>query len=198
MDLVLVRHGLPIRDETTADPPLSAEGERQAEKVGAWLAREHFDAVYSSTMRRALQTAAPLAARLGAHCAADDRICEFDRGAGRYIPMEELKRTDYPAWKAFVDGAHAVDIVSFQATVVEALEELIARHAGQRIVVFCHGGVINVWTAHILGMAPRLFFEPDYASVHRYLCARSGQRNLLALNERAHLRTDIALDTLTR
>lgn len=198
MDLVLVRHGLPIRDETTADPPLSAEGERQALLVADWLAREHFDAIYSSTMRRAAQTAEPLAAHIGAECAREDRICEFDRGSGRYIPMEELKRTDYPAWKAFVDGQHAVDIVTFQATVVAALEELIARHQGQRIVAFCHGGVINVWTAHVLGFAPRMFFEPDYTSIHRYMCARTGQRNIMALNERAHLRPDVALASLAR
>lgn len=187
MDLVLVRHGLPVRDETTSDPPLSDLGHRQAALVAEWLAKERFDALYASTMQRAVQTAEPLAAQLGCGFGRDERICEFDRGAGRYIPMEELKRTDYPAWKAFVDGQHAVDIVSFQATVVKALEELIARHAGERIAVFCHGGVINVWTAHVLGMPARLFFEPDYTSIHRYLCARSGQRNLQALNERAHL-----------
>ncbi len=67
------------------------------------------------------------------------------------------------------------------------LEEIVEAHPGQRVAVFCHGGVINVWTAHVLGMAPRLFFEPGYTSVHRYLCARSGQRNLVALNERFHL-----------
>jgi probable phosphoglycerate mutase len=60
------------------------------------------------------------------------------------------------------------------------------------VAVFCHGGVINVWTAHVLGLAPRLFFEPGYTSVHRYMCARSGQRNVLALNERGHLRTPTA------
>jgi hypothetical protein len=47
--------------------------------------------------------------------------------------------------------------------------------------------VINVWTAHVLTMSPRLFFEPAYASIHRYLCAGSGERNLISLNERCHL-----------
>jgi probable phosphoglycerate mutase len=37
-------------------------------------------------------------------------------------------------------------------------------------------------------MTPRLFFEPDYTSIHRFMCARSGQRNVVSLNERAHLR----------
>jgi probable phosphoglycerate mutase len=85
-------------------------------------------------------------------------------------------------------GDHAMDIEAFSAAVVGGLEEVIAAHPGQRVAVFCHGGVINVWTAHILGMAPRLFFEPGYTSVHRYMCARAGQRNVVALNERAHLR----------
>ncbi len=75
--------------------------------------------------------------------------------------MEELKRTDYAAWKAFVDGRYneEVDILAFQDTVVRALESIIARHQGQRVAVFCHGGVINVWAAHVLKMVPRLFFE---------------------------------------
>jgi probable phosphoglycerate mutase len=37
-------------------------------------------------------------------------------------------------------------------------------------------------------MSPRLFFEPTYTSLHRYLCARTGQRNIVALNDSGHLR----------
>lgn len=188
MELILVRHGLPERRDDTADPPLSALGHDQSRRVADWLADETIDAVYASTMRRAVQTAEPFASRAGHTVAQHDGICEFDRDSGEYVPMEELKRDNYPAWLAMAQGEHGVDIGTFQATVVAALEELIAAHPGQRIVVFCHGGVINVWTAHVLGMAPRLFFEPDYTSVHRFMCARSGQRNVLSLNERGHLR----------
>jgi probable phosphoglycerate mutase len=56
------------------------------------------------------------------------------------------------------------------------------------VAVFCHGGVINMWTAHVLGMAPRVFFEADYTSINRFVCARQGQRSVVSLNERAHLR----------
>ena len=106
--------------------------------------------------------------------------------------MEVLKRDDYEAWKAFVSGGYQMDIDAFQKAVVDTLEDIIATNPSRTVAVFCHGGVINVWTAHILGMAPRLFFEPGYASVHRYLCARSGQRNLVTLNERAHLKDLVA------
>ena len=144
-------------------------------------------------MVRAVQTAEAFAVLAGHPVTQHEGIAEFDRDSGTYVPMEVLKREDYAAWLAFASGEHGVEIVPFQATVVAALETLIARHPGQRIAVFCHGGVINVWTAHVLGMAPRLFFEPDYTSIHRFMCARSGQRNVLALNERGHLR--VALET---
>jgi probable phosphoglycerate mutase len=188
MDLVLIRHGLPERSGESSDPPLSAEGWEQSRRVAAWLEGEHFDAIYASTMRRAIETAEPTAQARGAAIVTDPGIVEFDRDTGTYIPMEELKRENYEAWKAMATGEHAVDIVGFQRTVVAALEALIEAHPSQSIAVFCHGGVINVWTAHILGMQPRLFFEPIYTSIHRYRCARTGQRNLVSLNEVAHLR----------
>jgi probable phosphoglycerate mutase len=139
-------------------------------------------------MHRAIQTAEPLAALSGRELQIQPGIEEFDRGSGAYVPMEELKRDNYEAWLAFAQGDYHADIHAFQKTVVESLEDLIARHASKSIAVFCHGGVINVWTAHILGMEPRLFFEPVYTSIHRYRCARGGQRNLVSLNEAAHLR----------
>lgn len=188
MELILIRHGLPVRAQDTSDPPLSETGHDQARRVAQRLAGERIDAVFASTMRRAVQTAEPFAAGAGHAIQERAGIVEFDRDKGSYIPMEELKRDDYEAWKAFVAGGHGADIETFQKSVVETLEDIIASHSGRTVAVFCHGGVINVWTAHILGMQPRLFFEPAYASVHRYLCARSGERNLVALNDVGHLR----------
>ena len=188
MELILVRHGLPERSGETSDPPLSDEGHDQAAAVARWLAAERVDAIWSSPMKRAIQTAEPFARHTGHTLRHHEGIAEFDRHSGEYVPMEQLKAENYEAWKAFVDGGLDVDMAGFQAEVVAALEQLIAEHAGQRIAVFCHGGVINVWAAHVLGTPPRLFFEPAYTSIHRFMCARSGQRNVLSLNETAHLR----------
>ena len=187
MELILIRHGLPERSEETSDPPLAAAGLDQARRVGARLAREKIDVVISSTMLRAVQTAQPYAALSGHVLTTDPGIVEFDRGTGAYVPMEVLKRENYEAWTRFVARGGDVDIVDFQKTAVAALETIVVENAGRRVAVFCHGGVINVWTAHVLGMAPRLFFEPYYASLHRYLCASTGERNLVSLNDTAHL-----------
>ena len=189
MELILIRHGRPERSAESSDPPLDASGKDQARRVGAALARERIDAVVSSTMRRAVQTALPFAEAAGLRIAQHEGLVEWDRDAGSYTPMEVLKRDNYPAWQAFVArGQDAGALALFQQTVVAALEGVVAAHPGRRVAVFCHGGVINVWTAHILEMRPRLFFEPQYASIHRYLCASTGQRNLLSLNDVAHLR----------
>ncbi len=189
MELILIRHGLPVRSRETSDPPLSEVGREQALRVAGWLSREQIDVVASSTMRRAVQTAEPFAALAGRDIETHEGIVEFDRNAGSYVSMEELKRDNYEGWQKFVArGRDPGGIAAFQTTVVGTLEGIIAANRRRRVAVFCHGGVINVWTAHVLEMTPRLFFEPQYASVHRYLCAGTGQRNLFSLNETAHLK----------
>ena len=188
MELILIRHGRPERSEATADPHLSPLGHDQAARVARWLEGDPIDAVWSSTMLRAVQTAEPFAAQAGHAIRRHGGIVEFDQASGTYIPTEELKRENFAMWQAMATGAHGVDMGAFQARVVAAMEEIVAAHAGHRVAVFCHGGVINVWAAHVLGMAPRVFFEADYTSINRFMCARGGQRSVLSLNERAHLR----------
>jgi probable phosphoglycerate mutase len=65
MELILVRHGRPARMETTADPHLNEVGLEQARRAAAWLALEPIDATWSSTMRRAVQTAEAFAGLVG-------------------------------------------------------------------------------------------------------------------------------------
>lgn len=196
MELILIRHGLPERVAAAAgaaDPALTDLGWSQSHRVANWLHEgrvgPRVDALYASTMRRARETSEPAARLLQCDVQLHDGVAEFDRNTSEYIPMEELKRTDYARWKALAAGTltEGVDISAFSATVVNALEEIIGNHKGQRVAVFCHGGVINVWASHVLGMTPRMFFAPEYTSIHRFMCASTGQRNVLSLNEAAHL-----------
>ena len=193
MEIVLVRHGLPMRVETkdgaAADPSLSRIGLAQADQASDWLVAIDIDAIYSSPLQRARETAAPFAKRSGLKIGIEDDVSEFDRDSSTYIPMEELKAQNYEAWKAFVDGGYGddVDVLSFQATVVRGIESIIDRHPGERVAVFCHGGVVNMWASHVLETPPRLFINVGYASVSRFLCASTGERSLVSLNETQHL-----------
>lgn len=189
MELVFVRHGLPLRIDDAggpADPELSEEGRRQAAAAAAWLAPTGVDAIYSSPMRRARETAAPLAERAGHEVAVDAGLEEFDAHLHFYIPLEEMSHDD-PRWEQLVAewSSPEADATrqTFRARVVEAVERIVAAHPSQRVAVVCHGGVINAYLSHILAMDRTLFFEPGYASVSRVLAGRDGQRQLVSANE---------------
>ena len=194
MQLILIRHALPERvesvDGTPADPPLSEVGRAQAEKLAAWLADERVDALYVSPMRRARETAAPIAKGRGLEPQVVEGIAEFDRDSDVYIPMEELKARDYDRWKELVDGGWYLenDVEGFRRDVIRTLEAVIEENHGRHVAVVCHGGVINAWSSHVLGIERIFHFDPDYTSVSRFLAARSGERSLACLNETAHLR----------
>jgi probable phosphoglycerate mutase len=194
MELILVRHAEPVKivdADGPADPPLAERGRKQAERMAAYLAEEPIGAVWSSPMQRARETAAPLATALGVDVVVDSELAEYDREATSYIPIEELKANKDERWLAMVEGSfedRGVDPVEFKKGVVRAMEHIITGNPGGSIAVVCHGGVINAYLAHILGIDRPLWFEPKYTSIHRVLASRRGDRSLQALNETAHLR----------
>jgi probable phosphoglycerate mutase len=192
LELILIRHGLPMhienQDGRPADPPLSEIGRAQAEQMATWLQREAIDHLYSSPMARALETAQPLARAQGLEVDVREGVAEYDRQAEVYVPVEKLKQIDYDRWLRLMKGDLDVDFGAFSTNVVETLETIVESHRGSRVAVTCHGGVINVWTAHVIGFAPRMFFNPDYTSINRFQCASSGERSVITLNEAVHLR----------
>jgi probable phosphoglycerate mutase len=195
VELLLIRHALPMRIEGAsgpADPPLSEIGHRQSEALVRWLEPEPLDALVVSPMARACETAAPLASARALEAVVHEGVAEFDKDADSYVPMEELKAAGDPRWQEIVDGGYFGDgdltPEQFQATVVDAVEEIIAQNAGATAAVVCHGGVINAYVAHILGIDELLFFEPGYTSVNRIRASRRGHRMVVSLNETAHLR----------
>jgi probable phosphoglycerate mutase len=195
MELLLIRHGLPVRRELesgAADPQLSEAGSAQAQHLAEYLSSETLDAVYSSPLRRAVQTAEPLAASQQVPLVIVDEVAEWDRHSNEYIPMEELKASGDPRWALMLRGewpAREQSPHEFRDQVVARLEALVAVHNGQRIAVVCHGGVIAGYLTHVLGIdEPHGFFYPNYTSIHRIAAARSGQRTIVTLNETSHLR----------
>jgi 2,3-bisphosphoglycerate-dependent phosphoglycerate mutase len=194
MELLLVRHARPHRIEAArgpADPGLDDVGVDQAGRLASWLGREVVHAVYASPLRRARETASPLAEVLDLDVRIDDGVTEWDADASSYIPVEELKADAHPAWEAMRDERWddlGVDAVGFVRRVVEAVDAIAAGHPGQRVAVVCHAGVVNAYTASVLGLDRLLWFEPLYTSITRVLVNRDGRRSVFTLTEHAHLR----------
>ncbi len=201
MELVLVRHALPVRIDATedgspADPGLAERGHLQAQRVVRALSGDEVTHLYSSPAARALQTAQPLVEALGLPLLVEEGLAEFDVAHPTYVPIEELRAAGDPRWDLLVRGDlyHAdVDPVAFRDRVVTAVEALAARHPGGRAVLFTHAGSINAYAGHVTGQERPLWFAPAYASLTRVGAARDGRRGVISLNETGHVR-----DLLTR
>ena len=200
MELILIRHALPLRiqkeDGTPADPGLSEKGIEQARRLARWMEAEKLAAIYSSPMNRAQMTAKFLADIQGIEITIEPGVMEFDNQSSIYVPMEELKAKDYDLWLNLVSGGFAklFNLDDFRKTALDSLEKIIQKNSGKRVAVVCHGGIINIWAAHVLGIDKFLFFAPEYTSINRFLASSKGDRSVTSLNETAHLRNDFVLD----
>lgn len=192
MQLVLVRHALPLRTEAGegADPELAPVGWEQARRLVGALGRFPISRVVSSPQRRAVQTAQPLAARLGLDVGTDERLAEYDRGSSHYVPIEQV-RVERPAdWERMAAGElpAAVDVEAFRARVNAAVADVVAgADHRETVAVVSHGGVINIVLHEVLGTARLLSFPVDYASVTLLRVSRGGTITVAAVNGVEHV-----------
>lgn len=190
----MIRHALPERRENTdgpADPALAPEGHRQAELMAKYLASERIDAVYTSPLKRAMETAEHVGRAFGLPTTVVDGLAEHDRNASEYIPMEELKAagdprfTDYGSWVGEIEPDDV-----FVDRVIGSIDPIVEAHPGQNVAVVCHGVVINMYIAYVMGVdiPPPGFFYPNYTSISRVVASRSGVKSVVTLNESSFLR----------
>lgn len=191
MEILLIRHGLPLRVESDqpVDPPLAPKGHEQAGALARWLESAPPDHLIASTMNRAIDTAQHLGDAFDLVTHQDEDFCEFDRGTHVYIPLEELERDDPHMVQLRADwfGAEGADRrVAFQERVVAALDRHIVDLEAERVAVVSHGGVINATLARVLGIEREMFFAPAYTSVSRITWNGTNFR-LASINEAGHL-----------
>lgn len=192
MQLLLVRHALPLRSELGqgSDPNLSARGIEQAARLPEALARFPIRRLVSSPQVRAIQTAQPVADALGMAIEIDERFAEYDRDLPHYIPVEQIAAEHPEEMKRLIDGhlPSGVDEDEFLTRVTAAVDDLVAcADHDDTVAVFSHGGVINVLLHRILGTRRLLSFHVDYASVSRLLSSRTGRLAVAGVNATEHV-----------
>lgn len=191
MELVLVRHALPMRSAGHADPGLSERGQAQAHRLADALRADRIDALYTSPARRARETAAPVEAALDMVAHTEPGLAEFDTGDDSYVPIEELRAAGDPRWHAVARGdlySAGVDPDDFRTRVAEACRAIAARHPGGRAVLFTHAGVCNALLGEVLGQQRPIWYAPAYCSLQRVAIARDGRQGVVSLNETLHVR----------
>lgn len=192
MQLLLIRHALPLRSEygQGSDPELSETGFEQARRLPDALARYPITRLVSSPQRRAIQTAEPLAAERALTVDIDERFAEYDRDLAGYLPVEQLRAERPQDWARMAQGHLPADVdeAAFCARVAEAVADVAAAAApDDTVAVFSHGGVINVVLHQILGTQRLLSFPIDYVSITRLLYSQSGQAAVASTNGTEHV-----------
>lgn len=198
-ELVLIRHGetdmnRELRFQGQVDVALNAVGHAQARRLADRMAGERADAVYVSDLRRACQTADPIAGELALSYVTEAGLREQDFGRVDGMKVDDIQR-DHPeawaGWLRFEEDFAMPDGEStrvFHARVMAAVQRLVAAHAGQTVVVVTHGGVLDMIyrTARSLGLnGPRQSEIPN-AGLNR-IRVREGGMDILAWADTRHL-----------
>jgi probable phosphoglycerate mutase len=207
-ELFIVRHAdaIPGEDEIIPsgiydDLPLSRTGREQAQALAERLGGLSFDAIYSSPVRRCLETAAPLAKRLGMTPIITEGLKEIKLGNIRPLPDDgqdlaaltkalQERQLDIVRiagetghWDGIPDSEQSI---AFRQRVVETFDEIASKHIGQRILAFAHGGVINAYIAEVLGLEKDFFFPAANTSI-TIVRASEKHRVLYVLNDVGHI-----------
>ncbi|MBN1679891.1 MAG: histidine phosphatase family protein [Anaerolineae bacterium] len=170
MHLLLIRHGesyvnLDDWTEGFVDVGLTPLGKRQAQSLGQWMANNiHIDALYTSTMARALETTAYLSAATGITAFPDNRLREYGNcyGDGAPVPADMMP-VDYHGYWGTAEpyrrlGPEGESWMLFRVRVAAFIEDMVSLYGnstyGRSVVVVCHGGVIDAAFDHVFNVGP--------------------------------------------
>jgi 2,3-bisphosphoglycerate-dependent phosphoglycerate mutase len=201
-EVIVVRHGasaigapgvvLAFQDGH-ADPSLSDGGRAQAERVADRLAGEPVTRVFVTGLARTVQTAAPLAARLGLEPVTIPELREVRLGdwEGGELGIRMAARDPLALrllaeerWDV-IPGAEPM--ASVAARVRAGLERVVAETGPGLAVAVLHGGIIGELCRQVTGSRPFAFIHADNGSVTRIVRIGEGLTMLRSFNDRAHL-----------
>jgi broad specificity phosphatase PhoE len=209
-ELFIVRHAdaIPGPEEIIPsgiydDLPLSRIGREQAQALAERLSKVDFDAIYSSPLRRCLETAAPLAERLHMTPVVVEDLKEIRLGDVRPIPKDgkDLKALSQALQARQIDivrlaaGSGSWDAIpgsepsgAFRKRVVDAIDDIAHKHIGERVLIFAHGGVVNAYVAQVIGLEKDFFYPAANTSI-TVVRVSGDYRVLYILNDIAHIKS---------
>ncbi len=181
--LLLIRHGEQVWPDRLApvgewvDPPLSELGQRQAVAVGTYLKDVEIDAIYSSTLERAKDTASAIASHHTTNPVEIKELEEirmFSELPQDVSAVETLGLLEFAQmhdqfgksqkWDSYLHGERSTE---FRERISQAIQKILDDHKGSTVAIVCHGGVKNIYLSHLLGLEPDMFFRPNHCSVSR-------------------------------
>jgi 2,3-bisphosphoglycerate-dependent phosphoglycerate mutase len=154
-ELLFIRHGetdwnVQQRFQGQLDVPLNATGHAQAQRMAAALLNDRHDLLFSSDLQRALQTAAPLAAAWSHQAQTLPGFREQNFGVLEGLDGTSVRAQRPQEWQRWLEfradyvlpGGEST--AQFHQRVMNAVKTLVDTHAGRRIAVVTHGGVLDM------------------------------------------------------
>ncbi len=201
--LALVRHGetewnKERRYQGQVDVPLSAIGEEQAALVANALSGRKFDAIYTSDLKRAWQTATAILEKNGQNELSifpEPRLREMSFGVLEGLTWDEAQEKHSPMLEAWMadynqapEGGESLDI--FSSRISSFMAALGKKHAKKTILLVAHGGTLGeiICLSLSLPTEKRWAFTIDNASISEIILADDGYSILKHLNDTCHLR----------
>ncbi len=198
--LILIRHGQMEwnrveRFRGRADPALTEVGVKQAQAMAERIARWRVSAVYSSPLRRALETAYPIAKRFGLEVEILPGVIDIDYGEWQGLSMEEAETMDgvlYAKWREKpqeVEFPCGESLDKVRERAVAVVSELINKYQGQVVAVVSHKVVCQLLILEVLKLDNSHFWQ-----IAQDVCAlnlfeyRDGAASALIINETCHVR----------
>ncbi len=200
MRIIVVRHGETDwnregRFQGDLDVPLNEHGLKQAEILSIALAKEKIDIIFSSPLRRALDTAKAIAMRQSAPIFVKDELKEISFGEWEGLLASEVKRRYsevYEIWKrepekALVPSGESLEMVLHRVN--SLLYPMLDRYDKETVLIVGHGGVNKVLFCSLLGLPLSYFwvFRQDNASLSILERRDDGKFSLRVFNDTCHL-----------
>jgi broad specificity phosphatase PhoE len=199
--LILVRHGETDwnrvgRYQGFARTPLNERGRWQAERTAYRLADWGVDVVYSSDLPRAMETAGPIAERLGLPIGELEALREIDVGEWEGLTVPQIQREHAENWEMYLsDPIHTVrrggeSLAELAHRVTELFRRWEVEHADLTVLSVTHGGPIKALVCTIPGLPLDYRMHLTIGNASITVFAREQNRwRLKTLNDRCHLRT---------
>jgi phosphoserine phosphatase len=201
MKLLLVRHGqtdwnIARRFQGHSNVPLNEFGRKQAAALADRLSAQHVDAVYSSDLERAIETARMIVRVLSSKpdLYSDSRLREINFGDWEGLSYSEIKER-YPSALAERENdiyknapPNGETLEQLSARVQSMLDELNVKHQDQTVLIVAHGGVLQVLLCCVLRLNPTMYwqFHLSTASISEIALYPDGAI-LNVMNDTSHL-----------
>jgi len=203
-DILIIRHGQTDwnrlkRLQGHSDIPLNEDGRKQAETLACILKSQHLDAIYSSDLKRAYETAVAIAKVHNMAVKTDRRFRERCYGICEGLRSEEIRERfpeEYKAWVGaapdlfFPDGERKTESPrQFHYRARDAVTETAKLHLGQTIAIITHFGVLETAYREAKGIPLGVVNRMPVlnTSINRFRWHVDGRLELTAWQESAHL-----------